>query len=386
MRINRVLWILVVFVFASALHAQITPSQTGGAAQQVQPSPRVPGTDATTELQKQQLEKQAKVVPTGPHPFTEKEIIKEIKNSPAETVIKDVNTLGVAFDMTPEIEKRLRKAKATNEMVEVIRRAGPRARETMAKLNMGPGADTQAIPKEEAEAFDQIKGALDPNKTIALVDDFVKKYPSSIVLSYVYSLGANAYQQKSDVEKVAEYADKSLKLKPDNLLSLILSAEMLPLPQYINKHPSERDKILQQAQSQANHALELIPKIPKRANEADADYQKRLAGMASDVHGALGMVHLELAGETLAGPDKAELAKAEQEFTTAVSTTAHPDPSDYYRMGEAYGLEGKLDDAIQAFTKASEFGQGTLIKTYADEQVAQLKQKKAQGPAASNPK
>jgi len=325
-------------------------------------------------------------VPTGPHPFTEKEIIKEIKNSPAETVIKDVNTLGVAFDMTPEIEKRLRKAKATNEMVEVIRRAGPRARETMAKLNMGPGADTQAIPKEEAEAFDQIKGALDPNKTIALVDDFVKKYPSSIVLSYVYSLGANAYQQKSDVEKVAEYADKSLKLKPDNLLSLILSAEMLPLPQYINKHPSERDKILQQAQSQANHALELIPKIPKRANEADADYQKRLAGMASDVHGALGMVHLELAGETLAGPDKAELAKAEQEFTTAVSTTAHPDPSDYYRMGEAYGLEGKLDDAIQAFTKASEFGQGTLIKTYADEQVAQLKQKKAQGPAASNPK
>jgi tetratricopeptide (TPR) repeat protein len=385
MRINRVLWILVVFVFASALKAQITPSQTGGATQQVQPA-RAPGTDATTELQRQQLEKQAKVVPEGPHPFTEKEIIKEIKNSPAETVIKHVNTLGVAFDMTPEIEKRLRKAKATNGMVEVIRRSGPKARETMAKLNMGPGADTQAIPKEEAEAFDQIKGELDPNKAIALVDDFAKKYPSSIVLSYVYSLGANAYQQKSNVEKVAEYADKSLKLKPDNLLSLILSAEMLPLPQYVNKHPSERDKILQQAESQANHALELISKIPKRANEADADYQKRLAGIASDVHGALGMAHLELAGETLSGPDKAELAKAEQEFTTAVTTTGHPNPSDYYRMGEAYGLEGKLDDAIQAFTKASEFGQGTLIKTYADEQVAQLKQKKAQGPAASNPK
>jgi tetratricopeptide (TPR) repeat protein len=381
MRINRVLWILVVFVFASALKAQITPSQTGGATQQVQPA-RAPGTDATTELQRQQLEKQAKVVPEGPHPFTE----TEIKNSPAETVIKDVNTLGVAFDMTPEIEKRLRKAKATNEMVEVIRRSGPKARETMAKLNMGPGADTQAIPKEEAEAFDQIKGELDPNKAIALVDDFAKKYPSSIVLSYVYSLGANAYQQKSNVEKVAEYADKSLKLKPDNLLSLILSAEMLPLPQYVNKHPSERDKILQQAESQANHALELISKIPKRANEADADYQKRLAGIASDVHGALGMVHLELAGETLSGPDKAELAKAEQEFTTAVTTTGHPNPSDYYRMGEAYGLEGKLDDAIQAFTKAGEFGQGTLIKTYADEQVAQLKQRKAQGPAASNPK
>jgi hypothetical protein len=97
------------------------------------------------------------------------------------------------------------------------------------------------------------------------------------------------------------------------------------------------------------------------------------------------MVHLELAGETLTGrPDKAELAKAEQEFTTAVTTTAHPNPSDYYRMGEAYGVEGKLDDAIQAFMKAGEFGQGTVIKTYANEQIAQLKKRKAQGWPASN--
>jgi hypothetical protein len=387
MKINRILWVLVVFVFASALYAQMTPSQTGGTTQQVQQQPRVPGTDTTTQLQREQLEKLAKNVPQGPHPLTEKEVTKEIKKSPAETVIKDVNTLGVAFDLTPEIEKRLRKTKATNEMVEVIRRAGPTARETMAKLNMGPGtAGIQAIPKEQAEAFDQIKGELDPDKTIAMVDDFAKKYPDSIVISYVYAIGANAYQQKTDVEKVVEYADKSLKLKPDNLLSLILSVEVLPLPQYINKHPADRDKILQQAQSEANQALELIPKIPKLANEADADYQKRQAGIASDVHAGLGMTHLELAGETLAGPDKAELAKAEQEFTTAVKTTGHPDPRVYYRMGEAYGLDGKLDDAIQAFTKAGELGRGTVIKSYADDRIAQLQKMKAQGSTASNPK
>ena len=193
-----------------------------------------------------------------------------------------------------------------------------------------------------------------------------RSIPNSLLLSYVYSFGANAYQQKGDVEKVVEYTDKSLKLKPDNLMSLILSVGMLPQPQYLNNHPADRDKILQEAESEANRALQLIPQIPKQPNEADADYQKRLAGVASEVHGPLGMVHLELASEALAGPDKAELAKAEQEFKTAVSTTAHPDPRDYYRMGEAYGLDGKLDDAIQAFTKAGEVGQGTLIKTYAD--------------------
>jgi tetratricopeptide (TPR) repeat protein len=96
------------------------------------------------------------------------------------------------------------------------------------------------------------------------------------------------------------------------------------------------------------------------------------------------MVHLDLASEALAGPDKDELAKAEQEFKTAV-TTDRPDPTDYYRLGEVYKLEGKLDDAIGAFTKASEIGQATMIKAYADRQVEELKRRKAQGSAAPKP-
>lgn len=43
------------------------------------------------------------------------------------------------------------------------------------------------------------------------------------------------------------------------------------------------------------------------------------------------------------------MAKAEQEINTAVTTSANPDPRDYYRLGEAYALNGKWDDAIQAF-------------------------------------
>ena len=70
------------------------------------------------------------------------------------------------------------------------------------------------------------------------------------------------------------------------------------------------------------------------------------------------MIHLDRAQLGLMGLDKGELAKAEQEYKLAVSTTDHPDPSDYYRMGEACRLQGKLDDAIAAFTKASELGQG----------------------------
>jgi tetratricopeptide (TPR) repeat protein len=339
-----------------------------------------------TQSQIEELQNKARheaQTPQGPHPFSEKELTKEIKSSPADKVIKDVMDLGVDFDMTPVIEKKLRKAKATDQIIDAVKQAGPTVRSQMAKLNLGPGeGGIQSIPKEEAQGFDAIKVELDPDKAIGLVDDFAKKYPDSVLLSYVYSFGASAYQQKADVEKVVEYSSKSLKLKPDNLMSLVLSLGMLPQPQYLNSHPADRAKILQEAESEAKHALEIIPQIPKQPNETDADFQKRKAELASEIHAPLGMIHLDLASEALAGPDRAELAKAEEEFNTAVTTSSHPDPRDYYRMGEAYALDGKLDNALEAFTKASELGQGTLIKTYADQRIAEVKKKKAEGGVA----
>jgi tetratricopeptide (TPR) repeat protein len=382
MRIKRILWVLAAFVFASVLYAQRGPATGGPTATQTQQrTPGMPETEPETEPEKQAKTKAKK--PEGPVPMTEKEVLKEIKNAPAEKVIKDVNDRGVDFDMTPSIEKKLRKANATDPVVVAVRQAGPKVRAQMAKLAIGPGpAGAQQIPKEEAQGFDAIKVELDPDKTIALANDFAKKYPNSPLLSYVYSFEANAYQQKGDVEKVVEYSGKGLKSKPDNLMSLILSIGMLPQPQYLDNHPADRDKILQEAEREANHALELIAQVPKQPNEADADYKKRQVELASEVHGPLGMIHLELATGALAGPDKAELAKAEQEFNTAVTTASHPDPRDYYRMGEAYGLDGKWDDAIQAFTRAGELGQGTMIKTYADQQIGEMKKRKAQGSAA----
>ena len=74
--------------------------------------------------------------------------------------------------------------------------------------------------------------------------------------------------------------------------------------------------------------------------------------MASEVHGALGTVHLELAFGGPGGLGKAELARAEQEYKIAVANSRLPDPCDYYRLGEAFGAEGKWDDAIQAYVKA----------------------------------
>ncbi len=196
---------------------------------------------------------------------------------------------------------------------------------------------------------------------------------------------ANAYQQEGDIEGVVAYTGYSLNFNPDNLTSLILRVTALPQPQYLRRHAVYDGKILQEAMSDADRALQLISQIPKQSNETEAAYHKRLADYGSVIHGPLGMVHLVLASGGPSGLDKAELAKAEQEFTTAVSTSGRPDPRDYYRLGEAYKMDGKWDDAIQAFTKAGKLGQGTMVRTYATEQIAQVRKHDAQDSVASNP-
>ena len=402
MRLKQILRVVVTFGLTGVLYAQSSQPQTQPAMQPQDPAAQSnahPGARCDivrddymapiTSTQKgmlnqavmrRQLEDQTK----APALMTEKEVMRDVESGRAETVAKEVHERGVDFDLTHGTEKKLRKANASDEVIEAVRQAGPKVRAQIAKMILGPSSvGAQNVRSEEARPFSAILTELDADKSIKLVDDFAKQYPDSPLLSMVYSFGANAYQQKGDVEKVVAYTGRSLQLNPDNLTSLILRIEMLPMPQYLRSHPADRTKILQEAENDAKRALQLTAQIPKQPYESDAQYQKRLDGFASEIYGPLGTVHLELASGGPAGLDRGELAKAEKELSSAVSSSANPDPRDCYRLGEAYALDGKWDDAIQAFKKAGGLGQGTLIKTYADDQIAQMKKRKAQDAMAS---
>ena len=321
--------------------------------------------------------------PSASAPMTEKDVVKELKSAGPDQLIKAVGQRGTDFDMTPEIEKRLRKAKATDQVIQAVTSAGPKARATAKAAAMGMTGP--ALSPAESKDFGAIRDELDPDKAIVLAEDFARKYPTSPALTYTYSFEANAYQQKGEVEKVVGLCEKSLGLRKDNLMSLILISGMIPQPQYLNLHEADKEKQLAAAETYAQEAITLLDKVPRLANESDADFAKRKAEYAAGVHSALGMVHLDRAQLGLTGLDKDELAKAEQEYHTAVTTTEHPDSRDYYRLGETTAMEGKLDDAIAAFTKAGELGQGTMIKQYADQQIDNLKKRKAQSAPPAKP-
>jgi tetratricopeptide (TPR) repeat protein len=319
--------------------------------------------------------------PVAPAPMTEKEVITELKKDGADQLLKDLNRRGVAFEMDAETEKRLRKAKATDEVIKAVTAAGPKERENAAKASIMASGGV-VLPPDELAEYSALQTELDPDKAIALAEAFAQKHPNSQALSNVYAFEANAYQLKGDAAKIVEYAEKSVALKKDNMMSLGQLAFAIPTPQFIKLHQADEEQQLTKAENYAQEAVQAANDLKKPANVEDADFVRRKATYIADIHADLGMIHLDRAQLGLMGLDQGELANAEKEYRQAVSNTDHPDPTAYYRLGETCRLEGKLDDAIAAFTKASELG--GPVKQYADQQVELVKKLKAQ-PAAPKP-
>jgi tetratricopeptide (TPR) repeat protein len=298
-------------------------------------------------------------------PLTQDEVrdlIKKNKNN-QEVVFKAVDARGVDFDVDRKIETRLRKAGADDIMLEAIWRAGPTSRTAKtSSLTSLSGAQLHAT-YEEGMGYKTMESELDPDRRLGMVAEFEKRFPESQLMSYVYTQAAKAYQQKGDLDKLVEYGEKSLKLDPDNIFSLLMVAITLPQPRMLQGSAAETTQRVSEAETYANRALKLIDSVPSLPNETPEQLQKRKDALASDGHAALAMVCME----------RDQTEKAAEELKTAISLTQKPNPQLYFRLGEVYANEGKNQEAIEAFTKASELGQGTVLQKYAADRIQALK-------------
>jgi tetratricopeptide (TPR) repeat protein len=314
-------------------------------------------------------------------PLTEPELIKLIKKNRGhlEKVADEVKTRGVDFEFTPDIQKKVTKAGADDQLITYMKQFTPSAKAAR-KSKVG----TTEVSAEEGGAYNKLKSETNPDAIIKDADDYTAKYPKSPLLTYVYALESSAYQQKNDAENVVKYGEKSLDLDPNNLISLLMVSGVLPQPQMLNNiSDAEKEKRLGAAADYAQKALQEIDQLPKQSNESDAAYQKRKDQIASGAYASLGMVHLERSRMALEGLDQGELAKAELSYKDAISKSDTPNAADYYRLGEVYAGENKLDDAIGAFTKAGQLAPGTIIEQLANQQVQALKKAQASGPKAA---
>ncbi|MGH9455792.1 MAG: tetratricopeptide repeat protein [Terriglobia bacterium] len=194
--------------------------------------------------------------------------------------------------------------------------------------------------------------------------EFAQIFPTSELLSYVYTQAADAFQQKGDFPNAVKAGRKSLELDANNTFSLLILATSLSQPSMVRNAADNGAKSLQEAQADAQRALGLLPKLPIRPDETPEQLEARKAGIESTAHAALGSVAML--------QDKYD--EAVDQFKKAISFSQPPKASLYFRLGEIYSNSGKKREAIEAFSKAAELGKGTVIETYANQSLKQLQQ------------
>jgi tetratricopeptide (TPR) repeat protein len=309
----------------------------------------------------------ASPAPSNSGPMTLDETIKLIKEKKSDHQSVDVTIVarGVDFELDEKTEKKLRKAGIDDDLLADIWKVTPSGKTHMRALLTSPtGVDIQATAGE-ALALQEIQNEQSPDRRIQMVNGFEKKYPSSPLLSYVYTEAARAEQQKDALDEALQYGRKSLKLDPDNTFTLIVMALVMPQPKLLKGNPSEASARLTESQADANKALALLEKLQKRPDETDEQFQARKGALAADAHFALGMEEMQ----------EEHFDKAVAEYQAAISSTRKPTFQYYYRLAEAYASQARFKEAIAALQKASELGRGTAMQKYADDFIAELQQK-----------
>jgi len=300
-------------------------------------------------------------------PLTQGEVINLLKKNKTnlDFVYKTLDERGVDFDLDRKIEKKVRNAGADDNMLQAIWKAGPTSRNTKAAtLTSSSGVPLHA-KYEEAMGYKTMENELDPDKRLRMVEEFEQRFPNSELMSSVYAQAAKAYREKGDLDKLVEYGERSLKLDPNNIFSLLMVAIALPQPRMLERSPDLATQRLAEAEEYANRALKLIAVLPAKPDENDEQLKRRKDALASDGHNALALVYMQ----------RDESAKAISEFKTAITLSQTPNPQLYFRLGEVYANSGKREEALEAFAKASELGRGTVLQQYADQRIAELKKR-----------
>jgi tetratricopeptide (TPR) repeat protein len=300
-------------------------------------------------------------------PLTLDEVIRLIKEKKSDLQSADATIVerGVDFEIEEKAAKKLRKAGADDGLLADIWKVTPSGKANMKALLTSPtGVEVQATAAE-AMALQEIQNETAPDHRLQMVDAFEKKYPTSPLLSYVYTEGAKAHQQNGTLDEAIQYCRKSLKLDPDNTFSLIIMALVLPQPKLLKGSANDVAARLSEAAADANRALTLLDKLQKRPEETDQQFLARKASLAADAHFALGMEEMQ----------QEHFDKAVAEYQIAISSSNKPTFQYYYRLAEAYASQGHFTEAIAALQKASDLARGTAMQKYADDFIAELQQK-----------
>ena len=185
--------------------------------------------------------------------------------------------------------------------------------------------------------------APDADTRIKAAEEFVTKYADSDFRGLALLAEAQSYQQKNDYDKMVIYGERALEANPDDSTrtqTMLMLANAIALR--TREFDLDREEKLARVEKYANGAMELL-KTEAKPNPNLPDEQ--WAGIKSDLE-AEGHEALAMAAMARKNYDAAIA-----EFKTANETAKDKEPATELRLGNAYNLAKKYDDAIATLDK-----------------------------------
>lgn len=224
----------------------------------------------------------------------------------------------------------------------------------------------QAKTQPEFDAYNAaMANQKDPAAMEKAADDFATKFPESELRVLLYKAAMRGYQNANNGDKMAEMAQKLLKLDPDDPEALIASAEVLA--EHTRSTDLDKAQRFDQASKYAQHALETVDTdVPAPANVPQAQLDAYKGLLRSTAYSVLGTIQY----------DQEKYPEAEGYFRKSIDAyPSQPDPVVVLRLALALDKQGKYSDALNEANKAVELTQdGTAAGTTARHERDRLMQ------------
>jgi hypothetical protein len=210
----------------------------------------------------------------------------------------------------------------------------------------------QITIKDPAEYNDYTNavGQSTPAAKAAAIEQFLTKYPNSVVKNDLLEMLMATYQQSGDIPKTLSTADRLLASDPGNLRALAISVYIQKTQATTNPPPPDAQAILDKAAAEAKTGLSAT----KSGNMADADFQKLKAATAPIFESAI----------ALDEANKKDYAGAIEAYNNELKAYADPNQTksgpglnDTYLLGQAYAQQTPPDlkNAAWFLTRAAQF-------------------------------
>ena len=223
------------------------------------------------------------------------------------------------------------------------------------------------VERDQDAAYQAFLRQRDFAKKIRLGNDFLKKYPKSVLAERVDAGLVNVYRAQQDWKDCYQSANAALALQPDDVD--VLTTVGWTIPHIYSPDDADADQELNTAETYAKRAIEVLAKLPKPPGLTDEQFAAAKTKRTFQAHSALGLVYFR----------REDYEHSASELEQSTKGNPIQDPTDLFVLGVDLRNLNRHSEAAAAFRGCSQIA-GVLqnqCKQNADSAQAQVDQSKS---------